>query len=139
MWYVRPTCQTEPIISPGDFASVFFLSLMFDPNFSGTTAASLDPVTTTLADMQTCLRTLIKTSTSIYTNWIHIPEAVAPMLHRHGTDFPPLTRTTPQTWTGMAYTQVGWPRHPGLGASWAQFLSGRTSMHRSPPGEDQER
>ena len=39
-----------------------FLALIFNPSFSGITAATLDPVTTTLADVQTHVRTLIKPS-----------------------------------------------------------------------------
>ena len=40
-----------------------FLALIFDPSFSGMTAAALDPVTTTLVDVQSHLRTLIESST----------------------------------------------------------------------------
>ena len=39
----------------------------------------------------------------------------------------------------MAYMLVARPRHPGLGASWAQSLKGATSMHRPPQSEDLER
>ena len=89
---------------------------MSDPNFFRITATSLDPETNTLADLQMYLRTLIKTCTSIHSIRIHIPEAVTLMLHRHGTAILPLAQTTPQTGTGMTYTQVGRPRDPRLGA-----------------------
>ena len=94
-----------------------FFSLMSDPNLSRITATSLDPVTNTLAGLNMYLRTLIKTCTSMHSIRIHTPEAVTPMLHRHGPVIPPLAQTTPQTGAGMTYTQVSRPRDPGLGAS----------------------
>ena len=97
--------------------SSFFL-LISDPNFSRISATSLDPVRNALADLQMYLRTLIKTCTSFYSIQIHIPEAVTPVLHQHGTaTIPPLAQTTPQTRAGMTSTQVGRPRDAGLGAS----------------------
>ncbi|KAF8260555.1 hypothetical protein EI94DRAFT_889557 [Lactarius quietus] len=67
--------------------------------FSETTAAGLDPITTSLADVQTHLLTLIKPSGSTCT------ETFAPTLHRFRTNLPPSAWPTSEAGTGMAYTR----------------------------------
>jgi RNA exonuclease 1 len=116
-------------ISPREFARCSaFLALNRNPSFSGIIAEALDPVTTTLADVQTYLRTRIQPSTILLGQSLESDLHVLQLAHPRCIN------------TALLFHHLrGRPLKPGLAWLTRKWL-GRTIQDRGPgghnPGED---
>ncbi|KAN0141773.1 hypothetical protein V8E53_000235 [Lactarius tabidus] len=84
----------------------------------GTTSAGLDPVTTTLSDVRTHLRTLIKLSTTLLGHSLESDLHALKLSHptlQGGTNLPPHVHLRLRPGANMAYEQVALPYYTGLG------------------------
>ena len=125
---IRPTCQaterdhrlSHPVSSQ---ISIYGLSgLISNPSFSGITAAAIDPVTTTRADVQTHLLTLIKPSTILLGRSLELDLRALKLSHGRCID------------TALLFHHPrGHPLKPGLACLTRKWL-GRIIQDRGPGG-----
>lgn len=123
----------SPTISLDEFARDRSFSRLISVRDSS--AALLDLVTTTLADVRKYLQTPIQPSTillAIHSNRIQCPAVCAPTLHLYySTLLFRLSRSTSQTGASMAYMPVTRAQYIGTQPWQAQLQRGRACVDRS--------